>query len=796
MAQKAPPWIRLPFLVLALSALPAGAQSQLSEAPEKPGETEPAVAEPVGAVVDDIVVLARRREENLQEIPISITTFDETAFEERSMVDITDLSTFTPNVTIGTTFGFGFGSSELVAFIRGIGQLDTAIFADPGVGLYIDGVFLARSQGGVMDLLDVERIEVLRGPQGTLFGKNTTGGAISIVTKRPTNELVGRLSGTLGEFDRRDARASVAGPLNEKLKASLALQSTNRDGFAHSLWNGAKYNDVNRDTGRLALRWEPTSKVTVDVTGDYSRERETGGNQILLALTPTPILDFYNRAHVAAGLQPATEELWLADGFYDSYTSFPGLVNQDVYGTSVVMNWRLGGSLAVQSISSYRGSSLHNSGDLDATPLAVADSMSRVNVDQLSEELQLSGVSAGDRLRWVAGALYFRERPRARAQTDVMRDLFDALELAPGPVVSPPGAPPGLCDPGPAPPGVPCFGGAGNPANLLFFDGFGDLNDNNMATKSRALFGEATYDVSERISATFGVRYSRDDKWFHYVSTTPSGVLRADLFNQDHWADVTPRLSLSYRLKPDLLLYFTAAKGYKSGGFNGRPATRKVLDPFDPEKVWAYEAGWKSDLLERRLRLNGAAFWSDYEDIQFAASVEVNGVPVFVTQNAGRAEIRGFELELETLPAPGWNISASVGYTDSDLVEVDPRVPFSLEEGVKLPKTPEWTANTAIQYAFDLHEQGAFIARADYRYSSKIYNDLLNSETIAQRNLGLLNARLSWTPLSSRWDLSAFVTNLTDEDYIAHGSVAGAFGFHIGVTGRPREWGLTAQWRF
>ncbi len=781
-----------PFL---LAASPLAGQSPPAPA-EGAEDAESAAIEPVAEIVDEIVVTSRRRKENLQQVPLSVTAFDETALEERLMVDVTDIAAFTPNVDLGSTSGYGVGSNSLYAVIRGIGQLDMGITADPAVGVYVDGIFLARPQGAVLDLLEVERIEVLRGPQGTLFGKNTTGGAISIITKRPSSELAGRLSTTLGDYQRHDARASIAGSLSDRLHASLALLSTNRNGFSRSLWNGTDFNDDNLDSGRLALRFMPSPNLTLDLTGDFSRRRDTGGLQILLGVTSTPILDFYNNVQLAAGLLPATGELWLTDDFYSSYAGTPSFINDDVLGGALTVNWLVNDSLALQSITSYRSLETHRRSDHDTTPDPISDVESRLDSDQMSQELQLSGAAAGERLSWVLGGLYFRERPRSSEIINVMRNIFDALELAPGPIVAPIGVPAFLCNPGPPPPDVPCFGGAGNPLNFAFFDGFGGRTRKQAETESWALFGEATYDLGDKLSATFGLRFSVDDKWYHYIGMDALGVVEEDILNQDSWDAVTPRASLAYQLRPNILLYLTAAKGYKSGGFNGRPEGSGVLQPYDPEELWSYETGWKSDLLGHRLRLNGALFHSDYDNIHFSALVNVDGAPVFIIQNAGRARIQGLELELEAYPAPGLNVSLALGATDTELVEVAPGVPVSVEDDISLPKAPEWTANAALQYAFDLGARGALIARGDYRYRSKVYNDLLNTETIAQDGYGSVNARLSWTSLSGRWELAGFATNLTDEEVLAHGVIPGGFGFDLGVSGQPRMWGATAQWKF
>ncbi len=783
------------LLLLALlltPSLPAVAQGS-AESEETPAADS---GEPGESFVEEILVTARRRAESLQNTPISITAFSESALTERSMSDLSDLGDFAPNIDFAHTGGFGDQASEAAITIRGIGQLDTALFADPAVGLYVDGVFLARAQGGVLDLLDLERVEILRGPQGTLFGKNTTGGAIQLITRKPGNAFAGRLSGTIGELDRRDARASVAGPLSDQLSASLALMSTQRDGFSRSLVTGQEFNDDNREAARLSLNYRPSSNVTIDWNTDVTREREAGSNQILLSLVTTPLLDFYNRSQIAGGRQPVTEAL-LTGSLFESRAGFPSHYDGDTYGSSLTVNWTAGRSLGVQSITAWRGFEFDTAGDGDALPNIVAQRLVQQRHDQFSQELQVSGLTADDRLTWVVGGLYFREHPREQSDASVMTDIFPALEAAPGPIVSPPGVPAFLCDPGPPPPGVPCFGGAGNPLNLGFINGFSGNQFIDLETISWALFAEGTYNINDRLSATLGARFSRDEKTFDYTNVNAFGIVDSDLFNEGDWDALTPRFSLAYQAKPDVLLYFSASRGYKSGGFNGRPQQRQVLDPFDPETVMAYEIGIKSDLLNRRLRLNGSAFFSDYEDIQFGASLDVGGQPVFVTQNAGSGEITGFELELTAFPAVGLEVTAAAGYTDTELVELDPRVPAGLQEGGTLPKTPEWTFNAAVQYSFRLGDNnGAIIARGDYSYRSDFFNDISNSPGIAQDAYDLVNARLLYTPPSGRWDVALFGTNLTDEEYLENGFNAQAFGFNIGLAGRPREWGLTAEFRF
>ncbi|MCG8456931.1 MAG: TonB-dependent receptor, partial [Holophagales bacterium] len=241
----------------------------------------------------------------------------------------------------------------------------------------------------------------------------------------------------------------------------------------------------------------------------------------------------------------------------------------------------------------------------------------------------------------------------------------------------------------------------------------------------------------------------------------------------------------------------TLARGFKSGGFNGRPQNRPALDPFDPETLLSWEVGAKADLLDRRLRLNAAAFWSDYEDIHFAASLEVNGQAVFVTQNAGDAEIWGFETELQAYLAPTFLVTTSVGHVSSELTRLDPRVPpGTVDLGNMLPRTPEWTWALSGQKTWIVSGGRALIGRFDYSWRSETFQDFSNSPTVVQDDYGLLGARLLYSPASGKWDLALFGTNLTDEQYLEAGFFAAAFGASIGIPARPREWGLTATLRY
>ena len=752
--------------------------------------------EPLRAFEEEVEVTARRRKENIQEIPLSITAFDDQALKERSIRDLSDLSELTANMDFSITGGFGDQTSDAVVVIRGVGQIDTALFSDSGVGIYVDGVYVSRAQGGVLDLLEVDRVEVLRGPQGTLYGKNTNGGAIQVITKKPGSQSKTRIGLTTGRFNRMDGRLSADLPVSSSLSSSIALMSTNRDGWSRSVLTGQDFYDDNRDLGRFALGWRPSNSFSAHFTGDYTRERESGGSQLLIAARETSLLTFYNQVLTDQGLTPYTQELWGSVDFSRSFSPLIGFMDRDTWGTHLDLQWSFG-DLSLNSISAYRAFEIESLSDGDGSPNLVADRALEQEHYQLSQELQLSGSNPDSGHHWVIGLLYFSERPQEVNRQRLLADLFPALEAAPGPIYAPPGASNFLCNPGPPPPMFPCFGGSGNLSNFAFFSGPGAQEHIDLKTDSWAIFGEGTLALSDRLSLTLGARWTEDDKEFEYLAFSGLGVQTSDLFNQDSWSDWSGRASLSFQARPNLNLFSTLSRGFKSGGFNGRPQQRQALDPFDPETVLSWELGIKSDWLSRRLRLNGTAFFSDYENIHFAASVEVGGMPVFITQNAGDAEIFGFELELQAYPTPTVQITASVGHLDSEIVTLDPRVPpDSVSLGNVLPKAPAWTFALGVQNSRELANRAVLISRLDYTSREKTYPDFANTEAVAQPHYGLLNARLAYAPPSNRWDVAVFGTNLTNEQYLEAGFSTGAFGLDLGIPGRPREWGIEATFNF
>ncbi|MEM8960998.1 MAG: TonB-dependent receptor [Acidobacteriota bacterium] len=731
---------------------------------------------------EEITVTARRREESLQQTPLAITALTGTALEERSATDLSDTADYAPNVEFNIGGSLNGVGNEANVFIRGLGQNDNAIFTDPGVGIYVDGVYLARSQGAVLDLLALERVEILRGPQGTLFGKNTTGGAINLITRKPGGSRGGHVGVTTGEFSRLDLRAVADIPLGDRLDLTVAALTHNRDGYGNAILLGEELGDSDTDAARLALRYLGNDRFSLDLAADYSQQDERGLPQTLVAALPTPLIEFYNQPRVDAGLEPY-DERWITGDLLDSNQTFPDQSEGEVWGVSGTASWRLG-DFDLTSITAFRQLDFDNANDGDGSPLPLAARAWLVEQEQFTQELQINGATGA--VDWVAGGLYFYEDGTEDGSLFLQQDLFAALEAAPGAIYAPPGLPDELC----AIPGFPCFGGAGNPLNLAFFPvPLREVVD--LETTSVALFGEATWRWSERFSVTGGLRYTRDEKDMVYTNALSGQRLTAD----DSWDAVSPRVSLAWSVDEDLLVYSTISRGFKSGGFNGRPQNRGVLDAFDPEYVLAYEVGFKSDSWDNRLRVNGAAFYNDFTDVQISAALNVDGQEVFITENAGEAESYGLELEVVARPSRQFEITGSAGWLETGFTDFSASLgEVRLDLDGELPRAPGFSSALSARWTVPIVDWGEATMRADYNWKSSYYTDIENSPFLEQEGFGLLNAHVAVS--RGPWEVSAAGTNLTDERYLEAGFFAAAFGAAAGIPGRPREWSLGMRYRF
>jgi iron complex outermembrane receptor protein len=741
--------------------------------------------------IDEIVVTARKREENLQDTPIAITALSGAELERRNVQDVTDIALYAPNVDISTSPSGGGGGQNAQVTIRGVGQTDFLITTDPGVGIYLDGVYFGRSTGGVLDIVGLERAEVLRGPQGTLFGRNTIGGAISLTSERPGETFGGHGEVTVGNLNRVDARAAVDVPLAQNFLTRLTVLSRNADGFSDRLLTGEELGDQNSLTGRVTALWNPHQDVEVFLAGDYFRARENSAATTSVGpFDPTaPLVGLYN-SFVSPGdpfTDPDTGDLFTTNA------TGPNRNDSDVYGVSATIDWALGDTIDLKSITAWRGQEVDFGRDGDNSPFTIRETDNQSEQQQFSQELQLIGNSFDDRLEWVIGAFYFDETAEDFNEVRLVDGLFGALEALPVPLpcLNPTTAPPPCANPtffyGIAP------GGPGNPSNIgldLSFDA--DLEVENT---SYAAFGHATFGLTDRLNLTFGLRYTEDEKTVDsFQRRVASGAIITDQVVSETFDNISPKLGIDFDVSEALLLYASYSEGFKAGGFNGRPLSPGELTSFDPEILDAYELGFKSDVSDW-LRLNGAVFFNQYQDIQLTAAVpDETGNLIVTVDNAAEAEVFGVEVEAQLAPAPGFDIFASVGYLDAQYTEVGNAE--NITEDSEFVKAPAWQTSLLGRYTTPLSSWGQMTFQADWSWRDDVFNDVVNSPAVAQEAYHLVNASLFIEPVSEQWVASLFVRNATDEEYIVNGVDGGAFGISEAVVGRPREYGVSYRVRF
>lgn len=790
-----------------------------------------ALCSPALAQVEEIIVTARKTAENLQSTPVTVSAFTEQGLKNRGITNNAEIGQFTPNVVFDTSSTFA-GVDTFQAFIRGVGQTDFALNTDPGVGLYIDGVYFSRAPGAVVNLLDVERVEVLKGPQGTLFGRNSIGGAVSIVTRDPGDEFSAAGEATFGQRQRYEVSGVVSGPIVEGvLSGSVAFSVDTRDGyqeripFSGGLALGGPSTAViptsvpldqllvtgdssGRDPGaksggtiRAKLRWTPAENFDFVLSGDTTARRDAANPTTLLEVDPNFALGGLYNACVAGipglpclspflptganagGTRPDLQYTpqFITGDIDTTFATGANFANIDQYGFAGTATWRASDNLIVKSITAYRELDSAFGLDIDSSPLVFDQTSFTLNTEQFSQELQFN-LDFG-RFNATAGGFFLDE---------------DGDQLD----------------------NVPIAGGLIQVAGGFEHD-----------TRSWALFGEGNFDlIPDTLSVLFGIRYSEDTKNlvlnqqnlntdFSTLGINPALLPRPGSPQflgpatplSETFTNTSIRAGVNWQVTDDLYTYFTFSQGYKSGGFTTRlttffsdalialanpadPAVLRQLD-FGEETSDNYEFGFKSRLFGNRVRLNGAMFRNTYDNIQIVVQRGVSPS----NENIAKARIQGFELELEAVPNDFLTVAATLGYLDAKYIEIDPAVApllvnrfgLMLTTNTPLQNTPEWTASGSINAAFTESLSGNF----NVSYTSRVENEVFALPVLSQEGYALLGASLDWSP-SEQWNLKIGVTNLTDERYIVSGFEAGALPFTIGSYNRPREWFVTLGYRF
>ncbi len=714
--------------------------------------------------VEEIVVTARKREETIQNTPVSMTAFSGEGIEARNIDSFSDLSNFAPNLDISGGIPNGGGSATQI-FIRGVGQDDYSFPNEPGVGLYIDGVYISRSAAGDFGFLDIDRIEVLRGPQGTLYGRNTIGGAVKVITAAPSGELGGRVGATVGSYNRRDIFGHLDFPISDTVSGKIGGALRKRDGLGTN-FIGQDLGNTDEITTRGALRFQPSDDLDIIFRADYLRQRQDGPAGSMVRFDPNDATEGLINALIAParaaelGLQPPFDrygDAWVRTlatdgrGVYNSGGTVETRDWADIWGISMAVDWAIG-DLALNSITAFRDYDIDIRRDSEHTPFDIVQVDNPETYWQLSQEFQLNGLSMDGRLNWVVGLYGLLEDGKSELFAPLISGLFD----------------------------------------LIGFDNTALINSTYEAY-SVAAFGEATYALTDRVGITFGGRLTRDSKEYVYGLVRPESgqvPLPPETLN-DSWNEFLPKLGVEYQITPDVLLYSNVSRGYKAGGYNSRALSGIPPKAFDPEYINAFEVGFKSAWLDNTLVLNGAAFLNDYKDIQLLAVLDLGGGNVeTVIENAGKGRIIGGELELFFVPTDALNLGLGVGVLDAKYRQVDDLAQQAgILESNEFINAPELSITASAEYTAQIGGAGSLTLRADGIYKSEQYRDAVNTPELRASAYTLLNSRVTYRPNRGHWSLSFFVNNITDKLYVTSGVEVLGLGYVEAYYSRPREWG-------
>ena len=729
----------------------------------------------------DIIVTAQFKSENVQKAPLAITAVNAEMLEARSQNSVTEVANRAPSVQLSTG-GQGGGSQTAAVAIRGIGTNDFQFPVEPGVGIYIDDVYYGISFGSSFDLVDLDRVEILRGPQGTLSGKNSIGGSIKLFSRAPGPDPDAYVEGTYGSFNRVSVKAASNFTLvPDRLYARFTGMArhvagymkrydygcvTGRDAPGGNFAPGAGHCKIGTEGGqevyavRGALRWIASDRIEDNLIVDFTQDRSEASPAKLLLQQ-----NFANGNNYVTGPKDYTT--------YANYTGHPGTADQFTvpaishlksWGIANTLDVRLGESLSLKSITAFRKSSGQNAWDGDGSPESIFNNFNIFTHKQFTQELRLSA-SVSSLLDATLGGYYYDADSTLGGRIDVEAA---GLEFA-------------------------------------FDDPFKQT--------SKSGFLHVVVHPSSRLNITGGIRYTKEDKDYTFTRFSPipgqptspfvaplDGVQRS--FTGSRW---DYRLAIDYEIADDIRPYAQVSTGFKGGGINPRPFFVSQAVTFGQEKVTSYEIGLKTMLLDRRLRLNGAIYQTDYKDYQaqllFCPDLSPPGLGnnCAATQNVADAKIQGFEIEGEFQPVDGLSIDGSVSYVDFKFRNIDPA--SGLTADTKPQFSPKWKYAIGAQYRADLGGHGSLTPRLDWAYRSSIESNAINNTpgfTMGHVNgVGLLNARLTYRSPDEDWEASLAVTNVTDKFYyINKYDRQAGFNTVFGQPGRPREWMVSIKRKF
>lgn len=738
------PTISVLALAVALASAPTLVRAQTSEAAAADAAAADTSAE--DGQVSDIIVTAQRRSQRLQDVPVSVTAFDSAALEAQAVQQLTDLNAKTPNVVLAPVGAYPYASAF---FIRGLGFADVESTFEPAVGVEMNGVYLARNSGALQDFFDIASVEILRGPQGTLYGRNTIGGVVSVRTKRPGDTPGGEVLLTGGDHGRREVRAALETPVGDTFAVRVSGLYKNYDGYNYNATTKKRVGDNEVFSGRVTLVATPTPEFEAALVVDYDRERGSGAAFRNASLpgnvyynfspdtgTPTPV--------VPAGDSDPTDP-------YTIYDNTPLFAKLDTWGIAYTMDWHLGAA-TITSVTGYREFYDKVQSDYDGSAIDFFSAYRDQKHNQFSQEVRIAS-DGSNLIDYVAGVFYLDQS-------------YNIINRQSG----------------------------------LIYKGATIPQIASQSNSAYAGFGQIDVHPLEALTLTAGGRYSYENKTF----TNQPLFFPTSKTYKANWNNFSPKLGVSYKANPDLLLYGSWSKGFRSGGFNGRAASFTSAGPYGAETVSSFEAGFKSDLLDRRVRFNMAAFRSDYSNMQVGTQgLTSAGVYESIVTNAGKARIDGLEAEAEVVLGGGFRINANGAYLHARFLE---NLTDLTSDGLNNPTdnsdlplayAPKWSGAVGL-----LWDHRASFGRINGSVNAVYQDDQYTSGGAANRTSDvqlraanvLVDAALG-VDLDSGIHVGAWVKNAFDKVVINNTFGLGPLGF-LRIYSPPRTFGVDVGYKF
>ncbi len=723
------------------------------------------------AVMEEVVVTSQRRAEDVQDINIAISVLDGSAIGALGISESIAIDNQIPNLIVDEVAGSG---TQPIVFLRGVGLNDFSLNNSGPIAIYYDDVYLSSFSSQNFMLYDIERVEVLRGPQGTLYGRNATGGAINYLSNKPEDFFSGYLTAGIGSYNARNIEGAVGGPITDTIKGRIAMARKVSDGFFENTLTNTDSNGADAWSAKTMLQIDPRDELSMllrfRVDSNSTPFSQYERIEVLDAVTSQPC----SLPDIKAGI--CVDAL----GYQDTTSLYKGSFNREedidrnVYGLSLNTSWDFEFS-TLTSVTSYEWGDNYLPEESDASPNQLLEITLGADTKTFTQEFRLSGST--DLSKYIIGAYFLTEEVEQDQTADVFRELRPLVNLL-SPINNP-----GGFDPGGLVAGAPIFY---------------SRTRNDQDTDAYAVFGQFDWQLTDQLSLTAGLRYTKEDKEFNSVLVFEEPGFTVPGFDAERTfsdEDVSGKLAVNYALDDDSLFYASASKGFKSGGFNGGYLfSEEELVPFDSEILYSYEMGFKTTFFDRRARFNTAAFYYDYQDLQVYTLLVSGGIPVSTLSNAANATVSGLEAELVVVPTENLFISMGLGYLESEIKDFE-----SLGQdfsGNELARTPELSFNALVSYDFVLTGGAVITPQIDASYTGDHYFSTENDPLAQQDAYWIANMRLGYVSPDERYEVAMRVNNLFDEEYNVNINSLRDFGFYQVVVGAPRSWGLEMKVTF